>query len=130
MSANNQHHILGFFLSLTTAALWGMLPVALKELLAGMDAWTVVWYRFLVAAVVLFVWLFVRKDLPNMMSVNIRTRWFLFFASAGLCINYFTFADSLNYINGETSEAVIQLTTLFLILGGVIFYKEPFVGVQ
>jgi drug/metabolite transporter (DMT)-like permease len=33
-------------------------------------------------------------------------------------------------VNGETSEAVIQLTTLFLILGGVVFYKEPFVKVQ
>ncbi|MDD9894936.1 MAG: EamA family transporter [Gammaproteobacteria bacterium] len=61
MSASNQHRFLGFFLSLTTAALWGMLPVALKELLAGMDAWTVVWYRFLVAALVLFFWLYFRK---------------------------------------------------------------------
>ena len=130
MSESNQHHIRGFFLSLITAALWGMLPVALKELLAGMDAWTIVWYRFLVAAIVLFGWLFVRKELPNLMSASSHTRWFLFFAAAGLCINYFTFADSLNYVNGETSEAVIQLTTLFLILGGVIFYKEPFVGIQ
>ncbi len=130
MSASNQHRFLGFFLSLTTAALWGMLPVALKEVLAGMDAWTIVWYRFLVAALVLFLWLYFRKELPNLMSVSSRTRWFLLFAASGLCINYFTFADSLNYVNGETSEAVIQLTTLFLILGGVIVYKEPFVGVQ
>lgn len=95
-----------------------------------MDAWTVVWYRFLVAALVLFFWLYFRKELPNLMSVSNRTRWFLLFAASGLCINYFTFADSLNYVNGETSEALIQLTTLFLILGGVIVYKEPFVAVQ
>ncbi|NKB34930.1 MAG: EamA family transporter [Pseudomonadales bacterium] len=130
MSTKKPHHFLGFFLSLTTAALWGMLPVALKELLAGMDAWTVVWYRFLVAGLVLFFWLVIRKELPNVMAVSSRTRWFLLLASAGLCINYFTFANSLNYVNGETSEAVIQLTTLFLILGGVFFYKEPFVGIQ
>ena len=37
----------GALLSLTTAALWGVLPVALKELLSVMDAGTVVWYRFL-----------------------------------------------------------------------------------
>ena len=130
MTTAKQQHFLGFFLSLTTAALWGMLPVALKELLAGMDAWTVVWYRFLVAALVLLIWLVVRKELPNLMAVSSRVRWFLLFAAAGLCINYFTFADSLNYVNAETSEAVIQLTTLFLILGGVIVYKEPFVGIQ
>ena len=48
----------------------------------------------------------------------------------GLCINYFLFSYSLNFVNGETSEAVIQLTTLFLILGGVFIYKEPFFAVQ
>jgi drug/metabolite transporter (DMT)-like permease len=33
-------------------------------------------------------------------------------------------------VNGETSEAVIQLSTLFLILGGVVIYREPFLAVQ
>ena len=130
MNESNQRHILGFILSLITAALWGMLPVAIKELLAGMDSWTIVWYRFVVAALVLFLWLVFRKDLPNPFSVSNRICWYLLFAAIGLSVNYFTFADSLNYVNGETSEAVIQLTTLFLILGGVIFYKEPFVGIQ
>ena len=40
------------------------------------------------------------------------------------------FSFSLNYLNAETSEAVIQLTTLFLIFGGVVFYKEQFSGTQ
>ena len=44
-----QKPLAGALLSLTTAALWGVLPVALKELLSVMDAGTVVWYRFLVA---------------------------------------------------------------------------------
>jgi len=130
MSTTSQNHFLGFGLSLTTAALWGTLPVALKELLAGMDASTIVWYRFLVAGIVLLLWLLVRNELPKVFSVSGRIRWYLFFAAAGLCCNYFWFSDSLNYVNAETSEAVIQLTTLFLILGGVVFYKEPFVGVQ
>ena len=57
MHQARQHHIAGFFLSLTAAAMWGVLPVALKELLAGMDASTVVWYRFVVAGIALFAWL-------------------------------------------------------------------------
>lgn len=130
MSSTSQNHTVGFLLSLIAAAMWGMLPVAIKELLAGMDASTIVWYRFLVAGLILFAWLVLRKELPNIMSVSSRTRWFLLFAAAGLTCNYYLFSDSLNYVNGETSEAVIQLTTLFLILGGVFIYKEPFVGIQ
>lgn len=123
-------HVAGFFLSLIAAMLWGMLPVALKELLAGMDAITIVWYRFFVAGVVLFLWLALQRNLPQLLKQSVQIRWFLLIAAIGLCINYFLFSFSLNFVNGETSEAVIQLTTLFLILGGVIVYKEPFFAVQ
>lgn len=125
-----QNPVAGFFLSLVAAMLWGMLPVALKELLAGMDATTIVWYRFLVAGIVLGVWLAYYRKLPPLMQVSSATRWLLVVAALGLSSNYFLFSYSLNFVNGETSEAVIQLTTLFLILGGVIIYREPFLGIQ
>lgn len=130
MSGSHQHHVAGFLLSLVAAMMWGVLPIALKELLAGMDATTIVWYRFLVAGVVLFAWLAYTRKIPSIVQVSSRTRWYLLAASLGLCTNYFGFSYSLNFVNGETSEAVIQLTSLFLILGGVFFYKESFVTVQ
>jgi drug/metabolite transporter (DMT)-like permease len=130
MAATVQNPLAGFLLALVAASLWGMLPIAVKELLAGMDAITIVWYRFFVAGVILGLWLLLRKKLPQVSQVSIRIKSFLFIAAIGLCANYFLFSNSLNYVNGETSEAVIQLTTLFLILGGVIFYKEPFDRIQ
>lgn len=130
MQSPSQSHVAGFFLSLVAAMMWGMLPVSLKELLAGMDAITIVWYRFLVAGIVLFIWLAGKRQLPKVIQAATRIRWFLFIAAIGLCSNYFLFSYSLNFVNGETSEAVIQLTTLFLILGGVVIYKEPFFGIQ
>ena len=130
MHSPTQNHVAGFALSLVAAMLWGFLPVAIKELLAGMDATTIIWYRFLVAGVVLFSWLAYKNRLPPLMRVDSRTHWFMFIAALCLCSNYFLFSYSLNFVNGETSEAVIQLTTLFLILGGVVIYKEPFVGIQ
>ena len=130
MSTSTQNPALGFFLSLIAAAMWGMLPVALKELLSGMDAITIVWYRFIVAAAVLLPWLAFKQQLPNLIAVGWRIRWYLVIAAVGLSCNYYLFNYSLNFINGETTEAVIQMTTLFLILGGVVFYKEPFIGVQ
>lgn len=130
IEAPEQRPTLGFLLSLVAAILWGILPIALKELLAGMDAATIVWYRFLVAGVVLGVWLSIQRQLPMIKSAPASVRWILVVAALGLCANYSLFSQSLNYVNGETSEAVIQLTTLFLILGGVVFYKEPFEGIQ
>ena len=130
MNKTNQNSRAGALLSLTTAALWGVLPVALKELLAAMDASTVVWFRFLVAALVMLIWLAARKNLPNLISASVGVRLMMVTAALGLCGNYYFFSLSLNYVNAETSEAVIQLTTLFLILGGVFIYKEPFAGMQ
>jgi drug/metabolite transporter (DMT)-like permease len=130
MHQPSQNPVAGFFLSLTTALLWGVLPIALKELLAGMDATTAVWYRFLVAALVLAGWLGYRGKLPRWSEASIRVRWYLLIAALGLCGNYTLFSSSLNYVNAETTETVIQLTTLFLILGGVFVYKESFLAVQ
>ena len=125
-----QKPVAGFLLSLVAAMLWGVLPVALKELLLGMDATTIVWYRFLVAGIVLLGWLLAKRRLPDLMQVGGRVRLLLLIAALGLCANYFLFSFSLNFVNAETSEAVIQLTTLFLILGGVVVYREPFLGFQ
>ena len=130
MIHDRRNQVMGFSLSLTAAAMWGVLPIALKELLLGMNAQTIVWYRFLVAGLILFFWLYLKKDLPNIFSANKLIQIVLVIATLGLCSNYYLFSDSLNYVNGETSEAVIQLTTLFLILGGVVFYKEPFLAIQ
>ena len=130
MAVDKQNHSTGFILSLTAAAMWGVLPIALKELLFGMDASTIVWYRFVVAGLILFSWLIFNQEIPKISAMTRITKVLLLIAALGLCSNYYLFSDSLNYVNGETSEAVIQLTTLFLILGGVVFYKEPFVKVQ
>ena len=47
----------GFLLALTTTLLWGVLPIMLKDVLSGMDAVTVSWYRMLSAGLVLLLWL-------------------------------------------------------------------------
>ena len=113
-------------MSLNAAMLWGLLPIALKEIISGMDAATIVWYRFLVAAIVLTVFLWARKGLPDLRGRPRKTLWLLLIAGLSLCANYVLFSSSLSFLNAESSEALIQLTTLFLLLGGVAFYAEPF----
>ncbi len=130
MRAAKRNGAAGFALSLVATALWGVLPIALKELLVGMDAVTAVWYRFLAALAVLLLWSAFARRSPFGSGVSGSVRALLLLAALGLCGNYVSFAYSLNFVNAETSEAVIQLTTLFLILGGVVVYREPFGRMQ
>ena len=119
-------NLAGFLLSLNTAFLWGILPIALKEIIVTMDAITIVWYRFLVAALIIGPYLLARRQLPTVTTTGGRTIALLVVAGIGLCGNYVLFSLSLNYLNAESTEAVIQLTTLFLLIGGVIIFREPF----
>ena len=130
METQARNPVVGFFFSLVAAGMWGMLPVTLKELLLGMDAQTIVWYRFLIAAAILIPWLAWQGRLPLPRQFVGGAGWWLLLAAVGLCSNYYLFNVSLTLINGETAEAVIQLTTLFLIFGGVLFYREPFTTAQ
>ncbi|MEZ5489448.1 MAG: DMT family transporter [Gammaproteobacteria bacterium] len=121
---------LGFILSLNTAFLWGILPIALKEIIVTMDAITLVWFRFLIAALVIGPYLYGRRRLPGLAAAGRPLVLLLLVAGIGLCGNYVLFSLSLNYLNAESTEAVIQLTSLFLLLGGVVVFHEPFDRLQ
>lgn len=126
MHTPSGNNLAGFLLSLNTALLWGILPVALKEIVVTMDASTVVWYRFLFAALIIGPYLLARGQLPGLAEAGARTITLLIVAALGLCGNYVLFSLSLSYLNAESTEAVIQLTTLFLLIGSVIIFREPF----
>ena len=57
MHVTSGRWLYGFLLALTTTLLWGVLPIMLKQVLQGMDAATVSWYRMLSSGVVLLIWL-------------------------------------------------------------------------
>jgi len=130
MESQIRKPVAGFFLALVAAGMWGVLPIALKELLLGLDAGTIVWSRFLFAAALLTPWLASLGRLPKPGQLRGAPGWWMLLAAASLCGNYFLFTFALHFINGETAESVIQLTTLFLIFGGVLFFREPFTIAQ
>ncbi|CKK20836.1 putative transporter [Neisseria meningitidis] len=61
----NQRPLLGFALALLAAMTWGTLPIAVRQALKFVDAPTLVWVRFTVAAAVLFVLLALGGRLPK-----------------------------------------------------------------
>jgi len=121
---------LGLALASLTAVMWGVLPIVLKSLLQVMDAYTITWCRFLAAAVVLGLYLVSRNRIPPIHRSRGNVWAFLAIAVFGLVGNYVLYLLGLDYVNPETSQMVIQLAPMFLLLGSLAFFHEPFQRIQ
>jgi len=120
----------GLALALTTALFWGLLPIALKLTLAGMDAWTLTWYRFATASIALGAFLAWRRRLP--LRAPLTRRGWLLFAAALLCLvaNYVSYLFALDLTSPAVAQVLIQLAPLFLLFGGVLVFRERFAPLQ
>ncbi len=117
--------LIGLTLALTTAILWGALPIALKILLDIMSANTITAIRFLAAAVIVGVWLAARGKLPALaLLYRPKVAWLMLIAVVGLLSNYIMYLSGLNYLTAETGQVVIQLAPFLMMLGGIIIFKE------
>jgi len=117
----------GLFLSLVTAILWGILPIALKGLLKYMDVNTITWFRFAFAAVFLGGYLLVNKRLPSLFKLKNKHILLLTCITVfSLLINYILYMMGLALSSPESAQVMIQLAPMLLLLGGVFFFKESF----
>lgn len=121
---------LGLVLALTTAVLWGLLPIALKIVLSGMDAWTITWWRFATSALLLGLFLARRGTLPALRGLPWRAGLLLATALAGLLANYVLYLIALDITTPSVAQVVIQLAPLLLLLGGVFVFREQFAARQ
>lgn len=115
----------GLSLALTTAVLWGMLPIALKILLDVLTANTITAIRFLVAAIMVGIWLGLSGKLPGLRLLRTRKAGGLMLVAVlGLLSNYIMYLSGLNYLSAETGQVVIQLAPFLMMLGGVVLFRE------
>jgi drug/metabolite transporter (DMT)-like permease len=121
---------LGFVLASTTMLLWGVLPLALEGALRSLDAVTLVWFRFLVAAVLLAGWLGARRGLPRLRGLGRGDRWLLAVATAGLAANYVGYTLGLERTSPASAQVLIQSAPLLLALGGIFVFGERFTPAQ
>lgn len=123
--------LLGLLLALTTAVLWGILPIALKILLDTLTANTITAIRFFVAAVIVGIWLAARGKLPKAaMLFTPKIATLMLIAVAGLLSNYIMYLTGLNFLSAETGQVVIQLAPFLMMIGGVFIFKEQLLGWQ
>jgi drug/metabolite transporter (DMT)-like permease len=130
MHATTGRWRLGLALALVTAVCWGLLPIALKVVLAGMDACTITWYRFAVSGIALGFFLAWRRRLPLPVPLT-RRGWMLFaLALAGLLANYVLYLLALEHTGPTAAQVLIQLAPMFLLFGGLVVFRERFAPLQ
>src|SRR5262245_5360345 len=130
MTVGSGNWRLGLALSLTTAALWGILPIALKFLLHGMDAVPLVWWRVAAAAAGLGAFLAWRGSLPRLAGAGRAALALLALATLTLIGNYVLYLVALDHVTPSVTQVVIQLAPLMLLIGGVVVFHEPFARTQ
>ncbi len=121
---------LGFLLAMTTALMWGLLPIAMKVLLKSMDPFTLTWFRFAASLGMIGLYLLYKKRIPSIQKFSRRNIILLSVASLGLAGNYVLYLKGLDYVSPNTAQILIQLAPMLLFLGGIIVFKESIRGVQ
>lgn len=121
---------LGLALALATAGFWSTLPVALKITLEQLDPYTLTWFRFLVAFVLMFAWLAARGGLAPLRGLSRRHLALLAIAALGLIGNYVLYLLGVQHTSPGNTQLLIQLAPLLMALGGIFVFRERFVAGQ
>jgi drug/metabolite transporter (DMT)-like permease len=130
MSEPTRNWRLGLLFASVTAVSWGLLPIALKAMLQYMDPYTITWYRFVAAAAIAGTALKLTGGLPSLRALDTRSRWILGVAVAGLIGNYVLYLLGLSYASPGAAQVLIQLAPMFLLLGGLLVFRESFNRLQ
>lgn len=121
---------LGLAFSLLSAVSFGLLPIVLKSALGTLDAYTLTWYRFVMAGALLAA-LTVRPGKFSWSALpGFRLGAQIVIAGALMSVNFLCYLLGLAYVSPSTAQVVIQLAPLFLLLGSMVVYKESFVRGQ
>ena len=121
---------LGLSMALLTALSWATLPVALKITLEQLDPYTLTWFRFLVAALLLLAWLGLRQGFGGFAGLGGRRWTMLLVAALGLIGNYVFYLLGVQHTTPGNAQLLIQLAPLLMALGGIFVFRESYKPAQ
>ena len=126
MHISSGRWLYGLSLALLTAVLWGILPIKLKEVLQVMDPITVTWYRLLVSGSLLLAYLAATRRLPRFRPLGRKGAWLVTAAVAGLTANYVLYLIGLKLLSPGTTQLVIQVAPILLLISSLFIFRERF----
>ncbi len=113
---------IGLLAACLTALLWGFLAIALKVSLTTLDSFTIVWFRFTFAFIVLFISLLIFKK--GKLQVFKSIPWEFILCGILLGFNYIGFMKGIEYTSPSTTQIIIQIGPLILAVIGLSYFKE------
>lgn len=120
---------LGLALSLLTVFLWGILPIALTIMLQVLDVYTLTWFRFAIAFVLLSLYLGAKQQLPH--PEKLYSTWgMLAIAIFFLALNYLLYLQGLAYTSPTNAQVLIQLAPVLFGLGALAVFRESYTSKQ
>ncbi|NNJ72157.1 MAG: DMT family transporter [Enterobacterales bacterium] len=123
---NQYNWKLGVVLSLTTALMWGLLPVSIAPVFGSVDPITITYYRLAGGGSILLIWIYFQKG----MNVKANFTWenlpYLVLAVIMIAANYYLWLIGLKYTSPSTAQVMIQIAPMLLLIGSVWLFKELF----
>lgn len=121
-----QKPLLGFTLALVATATWGTLPIAVQQVLKAVNAPTLVWMRFVVAAAVVWIVLGLQRRLPRPSELSWKKLGLVALGVMGISGNFLLVAEGLHYVSPTTSQVLWQMSPFMMIFVGILLFKERF----
>jgi drug/metabolite transporter (DMT)-like permease len=122
------NHSKGVLYALITALLWGVLAIALKIAVIRIDPATIVWFRFILSFIPLFIWVVIYRR--ENLRILVKPPFLLVIATIMLSINYLGFNYGVKYTSPGNAQIFIQTAQILLALAGIVFLKERFTRIQ
>jgi len=123
-----QNHLKGIIYASITALFWGVLAIVLKIIDDKVDPITIVWFRFLLAFLILAGWQAVKN--PDSFKTLIRPPVLLVIATLALTWNYIGFMMGIHYTTPSNAQLFIQTGPILLAVAGIFFFKEKITRLQ
>jgi drug/metabolite transporter (DMT)-like permease len=118
----------GILFACITAALWGVLAVALKVSLQDVNPVDITWFRFTLAFLGLTTYYIWKK--PGYLRILRRPPLLLILASVCLGMNYIGFIKGVQLTSPGIAQIFIQTGPVLLAVSGLVFFKEKIVPRQ
>jgi len=119
---NSKTRIYGILYASTTALFWGFLAIFMKVTLNTVEPVVVVWFRFVIAFVLLFTY-FLARDRQKL-SIIKKPPILIVVAAVFLTVNYLGFANGINLTSPGNAQIFIQLGPISLAIVGIVIFKE------
>jgi drug/metabolite transporter (DMT)-like permease len=104
-------HSLGVLYAVITAMFWGVLSIALKIAVSRVDPATIVWFRFMMAFIPLFIWVSFREK--QHLKILVRPPWLLVIATLMLSFNYLGFNLGVRFTSPGNAQIFILCSGSF-----------------